>query len=60
MFQKIEELSPTETQYIAFKSADMVFAGYYLGDSKAKPFSISGKDSPIFVISEWMPLQLWA
>lgn len=62
-FIKIEddklETIPQETQYIAFKSGQVVFAGIYKGDKKASPFCIDGGEPPIILIEEWMPIRLW-
>jgi hypothetical protein len=64
MFVKIEadkpETAPGQMQCIAFKSGDFVFAGFYEGDNKAKPFAADNKTAPVFVIEEWMPIRIWA
>lgn len=64
MFIKIEEdkeeTFPECFQFIAFKCGDIVFAGTYEGDKKAKPFSVKEMEMPTFVVSEWMPIRIWA
>lgn len=63
MFTTIEddkpETEPPISQYMAFKSGGMTFAGYYLGEKKASPFSMSGIQAPVMIITEWMPIRLW-
>lgn len=65
MFTKIEtenpETQPTMNQCIVFKTGGVNFGGLYVGESKAKPFSISGdtENLPTFMIEEWMPIRLW-
>ena len=64
MFIKIEdekqESQPKPQQYIAFKLGDVVFAGVYLGEKKASPFSMNNGTSPTVLIEEWIPIRLWA
>ena len=61
MYNKIsEEKEPEMNQYIAFKSADIIFVGRYLGEKKASPFSATASvEVPVFVIDEWIPIRLW-
>jgi hypothetical protein len=63
MFNKIEsenpETEPKMNQYIAFKLGDVVFAGFYLGEKKASPFSANNEKAPIVLIEEWIPIRIW-
>jgi hypothetical protein len=63
MFTKIDtenpETEPKPNQYIAFKLGEIIFAGLYLGDKKASPFSANNEKSPVVLIEEWIPIRIW-
>lgn len=58
-FIKFETKEPDAQQYIVFRTGGIVFAGYYIGERRCIPFSMTVAEPPVFILNEWMPIRIW-